>query len=187
MLARPAGNAQEHTLLTNSIDWKMQRHISLMIINVAVFLISLLWLTPSMSSDSGRHTVKMECSGKGDFVRDEPVPPEHLEEWNKHMAEGHEINRSKSLVLHPLSGVMYAEMSGKAVRIRLPQDLIDLLDDKAGVWFTIYRDSFRSKKIVGVLKIPGLYSPDISIDRRNGEFLVISSNLQYSGHCTAAK
>jgi hypothetical protein len=95
-----------------------------MIINVTVFLISLLWLTPGMSSDFGRHNLKMECSGKGDFVRDEPVPPQNLKEWNEHMAEGHEINTGKSLVLHPLSGVMHVEKSGKAVRIRLLQDLI---------------------------------------------------------------
>jgi hypothetical protein len=129
----------------------------------------------------------MECSGTGDFARAEPVPPEQLAEWNKHAAEGHEINTRKSLVLHPVHDLMYVEISGKAARVRLPKDLVALLGSETDVWLKIYRGSFRTQKIVGVLKVPRLYSPDISIDRSSGEFSIISSNVLYSGQCNAAK
>lgn len=158
------------------------------IITRATLLASLLWFSAANSSEiDSRTKVLLACSGTGDFVSEKPVPLEQLEEWNKHAASGHQPNTGKTLVLHQLHDVMYVEISNKAGRVRLPKDLMVLLGDKTDVWFRVNHSVFRGGKIAGVLQISGLYTPDISIDLNTGKFLVISSNVQYSGRCTSEK
>lgn len=162
--------------------------IGMHIITRAILLASSLWFSAANSSEiDSRTKVLLACSGTGDFVSEKPVPPEQLEEWNKHAASGHQPNTGKTLALDQLHDVMYVEISNKVAHVRLPKDLRVLLGDKTDVWSRVNHSVFRGGKIAGALQVPELYTPDISIDLNTGKFLVISPNVQYSGRCTIEK
>ncbi|MER2009865.1 MAG: hypothetical protein ABS939_20720 [Psychrobacillus sp.] len=81
------------------------------------------------------------------------------------------------------SGTINVEISSNTVRMKLPHELIPLLNKAQDGWLTLENTFVGDKEITGVLHLNALNKPKVRIDRVTGQLSLSSGLEDFNGNC----